>query len=167
MENIQQIITQSLMRGEGYFKMAKEIEDRVGFFKKKARAVARTETGRVMAIADEQVVEQASKHVEIEKVWCSALDFRVRQSHRILDGQRADKDGYFHYKGLKAKMPHAWNRADMDINCRCVTLKLVNGMLPSVRRGRNYKDKDYQEKLEKRIQQYMKKVLVVTGKWRN
>ncbi|QCR33134.1 phage minor head protein [Lysinibacillus sp. SGAir0095] len=163
-QQIQQIITQSLIRGEGYFKMAKQIEERVGFFQKKARAVARTETGRAMAIADEQVLEQASKYVEVEKVWCSALDFRVRQSHRTLDGQKADKDGFFHYKSLKAKMPHGWNRADMDINCRCVTLKLVNGMLPTVRRGRNYKDKDYQERMEKKIHQYMKKGIKRNGK---
>lgn len=161
---LQQIITQSLIRGEGYFKMAKQIEDKFGFFQKKARSVARTETGRAMAIADEQVLEQASKHVDVEKVWCSALDMRVRQSHRTLDGQKADKEGFFRYKGLKAKMPHGWNRADMDINCRCVTLKLVNGMLPTVRRGRNYKDKDYQEKLEQKIHQYMKKGIRRNGK---
>ncbi|MFP7199695.1 phage minor head protein [Lysinibacillus halotolerans] len=154
---IQLIVTQSLIRGEGYYNMAKEIEEKLGFFQKKARAVARTEGGRAMSIADETVFEQASKYVKVEKVWCSALDLRVRASHRTLDGQKADNEGYFHYRSLKAKMPHGWNRADMDINCRCVTIKLVNGMYPTVRRGRNYKDPEYQDRLQTRIDELMKK----------
>lgn len=154
---IQLIVTQSLLRGDGYYNMAKQIEEKVGFYQKKARAVARTEGGRAMAIADEDVYQQASKYAKIEKVWCSALDLRVRVSHRTLDGQKADKEGYFHYRSLKAKIPHGWNRADMDINCRCVVLKVVNGMYPSIRRGRNYKDPEYQEKLKQAINEYMEK----------
>lgn len=152
---IQLIVTQSLIRGDGYYSMAKEIEEKVGFFQKKARAVARTEGGRAMSIADEKVFEQVSKHAKLEKMWCSALDLRVRKSHRILDGQKADEEGYFHYQGLKAKSPHTWNKASMDINCRCVTLKLVNGKLPAVRRGRDYRDPEYQEKLAATIDKYM------------
>lgn len=156
------IISQALLRGEDYYAMAKEIEKQVGFSWKKAVTVARTEAGRAMSAADEAVYEQASKYTKLEKVWCSALDHRVRMAHRKLDGQKADEDGYFHYRGLKAKHPHGWNKPDMDINCRCVTLKLVNGMFPAVRRGRNYKDPEYQKKLQEAIQKYRKQGLSFT-----
>jgi len=85
----------------------------------------------------------------------SALDLRVRHSHRILDGKETDSEGYFHYKGWKAKGPHLWGVPSMDIQCRCLKITKVNGMLPEYRRGRNYMDPDYQEKLADRIEQYM------------
>lgn len=156
-DDIQIIVTQGLIRGDSYWDMAKEIEKKVGFFTKKAQAVARTEAGRAQSIAADKVMEQAGKFAKITKVWASALDFRVRTAHRILDGQRADKEGYFHYKGLKAKGPHMWMRADMDINCRCIVIHLVNGQLPQVRRGRDYRDPDYQDRFQKAVERYMKK----------
>ncbi|MFL0365371.1 phage minor head protein [Pseudobacillus sp. 179-B 2D1 NHS] len=148
-------ITQGLVAGDSYADMAKRIRKAVGFSKKKARMVARTEAGRVRSVADEAVAEQASEYVEMGSVWMSSLDLRVRTSHRQLDGQRADKQGYFHYNGLKAKGPHLWGVASMDINCRCVKLWLVNGMLPEYRRGRDYMDISYQRKLIGRIDTLM------------
>lgn len=152
-------ISQSLIAGEGYWKMAKRIENAVNFSKKKARAVARTEGGRSISLSDEQVFEQASKYATVTKVWMSALDNDVRSAHRKLDGDKADKDGYFHYDGLKAKGPHQWHVAKMDINCRCIVIYLVNGMLPEVRRGRDYRDANYQQKLADRIDKYMEQGL--------
>lgn len=156
-DDLQTIISQGLIRGSSSWDIAKEIEDKLGFFEKKARAVARTEAGRAQSIASEKVYEQASKFATLQKVWASALDFRVRIAHRKLDGQRADEEGYFHYQGVKAKGPHMWMRANMDINCRCVVLTLVNGMLPQVRRGRDYRDKNYQERFQAAIEKYMEK----------
>lgn len=156
-EDLQTIITQGLLRGSSYWEMASEIEKKVGFHKNKAIMVARTEAGRAQSIADEQVGEVASKYAKLEKMWASALDFRVRVAHRKLDGQRADEEGYFHYQGLKAYGPHMWHRADMDINCRCVVLRLVNGMLPTVRKGRDYRDQDYQKRFQEAVEQFMER----------
>ncbi|WP_107839437.1 phage minor head protein [Metasolibacillus meyeri] len=153
--DLQVTISQSLLRGDGYFAMAKHIEQQVGFSRNKAITVARTEAARAQAIAAEKVDEQAKKYVKLTNLWASALDLRVRKAHQILDGQRADKEGYFHYQGLKSKRPHGWNRADMDINCRCIVISLINGMFPSVRRGKDYKDETYQRKLAARIDKYM------------
>lgn len=148
-------ISQSLIAGEGYFKMARRIEQAVGFSQKKSRAVARTEGGRSLALSDEQIYEQASKHADVTKVWLSALDTKVRSTHRLLDGQKSDKEGYFHLHGNKSKGPHKWGIAKEDINCRCVYLQLINGMLPELRRGRDYRDADYQQRLANRIDKYM------------
>lgn len=148
-------ISQGLIAGESYADMAERIRTAVGFSQKKARLVARTEAGRVRSLADEAVVMQASEYVKIDSVWLSSLDLRVRDSHRELDGQKADEDGYFHYKGMKAKGPHMWNVASMDIQCRCIAMRLINGMLPEYRRGRDYMDVNYQRKLADRIDTYM------------
>lgn len=148
---LQLIIQQGLVRGQGYSDIAYEIERNLGFSKNKARTVARTEAARVQSVASELTYEENSKTARIEKVWLSSLDLRVRIAHRDLDGEVADEDGYFHYKGMKSKAPLLWNVPSMDINCRCVMIAKVNGMLPAVRRGRDYTNKRYQERLNKRI----------------
>lgn len=158
--NLQLIIEQGLRQGRGYSDIAYEIERQLGFSKNKARTVARTEAGRVRAVASELVYMEAGekfKNARVNKTWCSSLDHRVRAAHRVLDAQTADSEGNFHYRGLKAKGPHLWGVAEMDINCRCTVIAKVNGQLPAVRRGRNYRDKAYQDRLQERIDQLMDK----------
>ncbi len=148
-------IAQSLQAGESYTDMAVRIENVMGWTRKKAILVARTEGGRVRSQADLAIEEQSSKTAKLTKVWMSSLDTRVRKSHRNLDGQKADKDGYFHYGTLKSKAPRLWGIASMDIQCRCHTIFMVNGKLPEYRRGRDYMDDTYQKKLAARIDAYM------------
>lgn len=148
-------IAQSLQAGESYTEMAHRIENALGWSKKKAILVARTEGGRVRSLADLAIEEQASKTVRLTKVWMSSLDTRVRKSHRRLDGQKADKDGYYHYGKWKSKGPRLWGIASMDIQCRCHSIYLVNGKLPEYRRGKDYMDDMYQKKLAARIDAYM------------
>ncbi|MEH6941517.1 phage minor head protein [Bacillus sp. JJ722] len=152
-------ISQSLIAGEGYWKMTERIKKAVGFSHKKARLVARTEGGRSMSMSDKAVYDKASKYVKMGKVWMSSLDLRVRASHRILDGQKADKEGYFHYEGMKSQYPRMWGTAAMDIQCRCVVIHTINNMLPQYRRGRDYTDAKYQKKLTARVEKYMGKGL--------
>ncbi|WP_041088489.1 phage minor head protein [Jeotgalibacillus soli] len=148
-------IAQGFQNGESYSQIAKRIEKTVNFRKNRALVVARTEGGRVRSLIGEKAEETAKKFVEITGVWMSALDFSVRDSHKTLDGQKTDKEGYFRYLGLKAKGPHQWNVPSMDIQCRCVKLRLVNNMLPEYRRGRDYMDPNYQQKLANRIDKLM------------
>ncbi|WP_231516887.1 phage minor head protein [Sporolactobacillus terrae] len=148
-------ISQSLMAGEDYAKMAKRIEKAVGFSRAKAHNVARTEAGRVRSVARNDSAEIASKHANLVGVWNATLDMRTRPDHRKLDGQEADKDGYFHIHGLKAKGPHLFGVAKEDCQCRCVKIFKVNGKLPDTRRARDYQDAAYQQKLADRIDKYM------------
>lgn len=148
-------IGQGLQAGEGYATIAKRLEKAVNFSRKKARDVARTEGGRVRSVARQNSAEVAAKNADMTKAWNAALDLNVRRAHRRLDGQKADEDGYFHYGGMKAKGPHMWGVASMDINCRCKIFFMVNGRMPEVRRSRNYEDPDYQRKLANRIDKYM------------
>jgi len=148
-------IAQSLQSGESYTDMAIRIENAMGWTRKKAILVARTEGGRVRSQVDLSIEEQASKTARLTKIWMSSLDIRVRKSHRKLDGQKADKEGYFHYGKWKSKAPRLWGVASMDIQCRCHTIYMVNGKLPEYRRGRDYMDDTYQKQLAARIDAYM------------
>jgi SPP1 gp7 family putative phage head morphogenesis protein len=152
-------IAQGIQAGESYPQMVKRIQNAVKFSRKKAIRVVRTEAGRARSMANIKATEQASKYAKMTGVWLSALDLRVRRQHRELDGKETDKDGYFHYRGLKAKGPHLWGTPEMDINCRCVRINKINGKFPIYRRGRNYMDPDYQRKLADRIDKYMEEGL--------
>lgn len=149
------LISQSLMSGEGYAQMARRIQGAVGFSTAKARNVARTEAGRVQTQARLDSAELAAKHADLQKVWMSTLDFRTRPDHRKLDGQEADKDGYFHIHEFKAKGPHLFGVAKEDCNCRCTVIMKVNGQLPDTRRARDYTDANYQQRLADRMDQLM------------
>lgn len=145
---IQQQIAEALTAGESYGKMIKRLQKWVNFDRKKARLVARTEAGRAQSLGKEASIEKIKKYTNnLEEFWDASLDQVTRQSHRELDGQKTDEEGYFHYKGMKAKAPRLWGVADMDIQCRCTKRIQINGRQPSVRRARNYEDKKYQEKL--------------------
>jgi len=105
----------------------------------------------VRSQVDSIIEEQASKTARLSKVWMSSLDTRDRKSHRKLDGQKADKDGYYHYDKWKSKAPRLWGVTSMDIQCRCHTIYMVNSKLPEYRRGRDYMDDTYQNQLANSI----------------
>lgn len=148
-------IAQGIQAGEGYAVIARRLQNSVKFSQHKARTVVRTEAGRSRSLAGEKSEDQAAKYTTITGVWLSALDLKVRHSHRELDGKETNEQGYFTYKGLKSKGPHLWGVASMDISCRCLKLRKVNGLLPEYRRGRDYMDPDYQQKIADRTEKYM------------
>ena len=133
---IQQEITEGLIAGESYQKMAKRLRDRVDMDKRKSQLVARTEAGRAQSLGKEDSYKQAKKHADVIKIWDASLDSRTRKTHRHLDGKPADKDGLFHSSGASAPQPRLFNVAKEDIQCRCATRIQVNGREPTVRRVR-------------------------------
>ena len=133
---IQQEITEGLIAGESYQKIAKRLRDRLDMDKRKSQLVARTESGRAQSIGKEDSYQQAKKYADVVKKWDSALDKRTRDSHRHLDGKEADKDGLFHSSGASAPQPRMFGLAREDIGCRCATRIQVNGREPTVRRVR-------------------------------
>jgi len=153
---LQMDISQGILAGEGYAKVAARIEKSVGFGKVKAKRVARTEGHRVQTTARIESAKVAAKHANLTKMWMSGLDSRVRTAHRKLDGKVVGIDDIFvSTAGGKGQGPGVmWNASD-DCNCRCTLVFLVNGIKPEVRRARNENDLGYQQKLAHRIEKYM------------
>jgi len=134
---LRQEITQGLIQGEGYAKIANRIVDAVGKDRRKALTIARTEGGRAHSLGKLAAYEETQRLLSnTEKMWVSTLDAVTRPSHRTLDGKRADEEGYFHYGGEKAAAPRLFGKPQLDINCRCSFIIIVDGIEPTVRRAR-------------------------------
>jgi SPP1 gp7 family putative phage head morphogenesis protein len=138
-------ITQGLIQGESYPKMAKRIKTTLDGDATKAMRVVRTEGHRnTQAGRNECYARAQAKGVDLVKVWSASLDDRTRISHAKLDGQEADKDGYFHVAGAKAQHPGGFGVAALDINCRCSVRGQIRGFAPKVRRVRGKGEQSYQ-----------------------
>lgn len=134
-------LLQGAVRGEGYAKVAKNIGELTEANYKQALRIARTEGGRVQSTAKQRsYVEAENKGINIEKRWLSTLDKKTRHSHQELDGQTVDVEEQFEYEGLKADGPRLFGIAEHDINCRCTTVTVVNGIAPDVRRDGETKE---------------------------
>jgi len=138
------------LRGDGYQKVAKRVNEHTEATYKQALRIARTEGGRTQSSAKQRGYEQAKKiGVKLEKQWLSTFDKKTRHDHRELDGQTVPINGYFKINGYKAKGPRLFGVAKEDINCRCTTIAIVNGITPELRKDnetkeinkyKNYKD---------------------------
>lgn len=148
-KGIQVELTVGVQNGDSFEQIAERISRRVDISKQKAQVVTRTEVGRARSISQEKVFKQANRVTKVNKWWLATLDHRTRHSHRDLDAQRADTEGYFHIRGHKAKAPRLFGVPGEDINCRCSVVFAIS----SNRRARNYDDLDYQKKLAKRIEE--------------
>ncbi len=128
-------LLQGSFRGEGYAKVAKRVGELTEANYKQALRIARTEGGRVQSAAKQKsYVEAKNKGIDIQKRWLSTLDKKTRHSHQELDGQTVDVEGQFEYKGLHADAPRLFGVAEQDINCRCTTITVVNGIAPDARK---------------------------------
>lgn len=133
--------TQSLLQGaidgRGYAYVAKRIEDLTEADYKRALRIARTEGGRASSLATQRAYEEAEEAgLDLQKTWVSTLDKKTRHSHQELDGQTVpiDDDFVSPITGAKGKGPRLLGRASEDINCRCTTITVVDGISPELRR---------------------------------
>lgn len=104
----------------------------------------------------EKVYEACKEHVDVNKLWCSMKDSKVRLAHQALDGELAKSDGYFYYQGDRAKRPKGFRRTDLNYGCRCKIFLSFNGKLPRVSAIRDYRDAKYLVKLHDRIDELQK-----------
>lgn len=135
-------ITQGIMSGEGYSKIAKALRDDIGMAKAQSLRVARTEAGRAMSQAGlDSAMVAKDNGFKMKKRWSSTKDTRTRDTHRHLDGQSVDIDANFKSSGCVGQAPHLFvgvASAKENINCRCSLLYYIDeDDLPGVMRVRN------------------------------
>lgn len=135
-------ITQGIMSGEGYSKIAKALRDDIGMTKAQSMRVARTEAGRAMSQAGlDSAMVVKDNGFKMKKRWSATKDTRTRDTHRHLDGQSVDIDDNFKSSGCVGPAPHLFvgvASAKENINCRCKLLYYINeDDLPGVMRVRN------------------------------
>lgn len=101
--NVKSEITQGLIRGEGYGKIAKRIKGRFDGDASKAIRVAQTETHRILNQSRLDAGIRADElGINMLKVWDATLDAKTRNSHQSLDGvkNRSKRKLYFFYRWL-------------------------------------------------------------------
>ncbi|MDG0843153.1 phage minor head protein [Staphylococcus equorum] len=140
-------ITQGIMSGEGYGKIAKALRDDIGMTKAQAQRVARTEAGRAMSQAGIDSAKVATDNgLEMRKKWQATKDVRTRDTHQHLDGKVVDIDANFKSSGCIGEAPKLFigvKSAKENINCRCKLLYFMdNDELPTVMRVRNDEGKN-------------------------
>ncbi len=138
-------ITQGLIQGNGYGKIAKAITDRTGINAGKVLRIARTEGHRVQSAGSLLAYEKSQAAVDrlglrTAKVWLATLDNRTRDSHREMDGKEANEDGMFKLpSGVMTEGPGLSGIAEEDINCRCTTMMQFKDFPPKFRRDNETK----------------------------
>lgn len=101
--------------------IARNVENRCKVSYNRAARIARTEGGRVHAVAQFEAMKKAKEAgADVVKQWNAALDSRTRSTHQHLDGQIREIDEPFESEsGATALHPHGFGVASEDINCRC------------------------------------------------
>lgn len=147
-----QSILQGAIDGKGYAYVAARIAAQTEADYKRALRIARTEGGRASSQATQRAYDEAKDAgVDLQKRWVSTLDKKTRHSHQDLDGQTVGVDDDFEspLTGARGQGPHLMGRASEDINCRCTTIAIVNGIEPALRRdnetGETIKNQTYKE----------------------
>ena len=144
-KQIQSELTQGLIQGEGYGKIAARIVDKTGINASKVIRIVRTEGHRVQSagslLAYDKTQSAADRlGLKTVKVWVATLDNRTRDSHQKMDGKEADDKGLFSLpSGVTAEAPGLSGVAEEDINCRCSTMMQFKDFPPAFRRDNETK----------------------------
>lgn len=134
-KNLNRVLMQGFGKGLSTQKMARQISDIGGAGYRRAMNIARTEAGRVTGVTRQQSQNHAKElGVYTKKEWISTLDGKTRHNHRELDGQVREVDEYFEINGRRALQPHMFGVASEDVNCRCISISIIEGYEPSLRR---------------------------------
>jgi uncharacterized protein with gpF-like domain len=111
-------INRAISENADLFDVTKVIQDFVkkpDFYRYQAQRIARTETTTAMNNA--MVVAGDESRLILNKVWLTAGDGEVRDSHAALDGVSIPKDDFFE-NGLQYPGDPTGDAAEV-INCRC------------------------------------------------
>jgi SPP1 gp7 family putative phage head morphogenesis protein len=136
---LRQEITQGLIKGEAYNKVAFRIKDVLEGDVAKARRLVRTESHRNQSQAFLDSLKHAESFgVKTVKVWESTRDSKTRDSHASMDGQKVAIDENFKFvsgdnAGQEVSAPGLSGIVEEDINCRCVVREEIVGYEPGIK----------------------------------
>ena len=168
-------IRTGMMQGKTYAEIAGAISRHTEANYQQAVRIARTEGGRLRSLAKQEALNEAKDlGIDMQKRWYSSLDNRTRSSHRLLDGQTVeiDEDFVSPESGAKGPMPRMLGKSSEDINCRCTTVNIVDGIAPESRYakgsdGHSYEKfeyENYNEWKDARVDNNTGNALKVNGK---
>lgn len=103
--DVSEIVSRGLQQGTPARGMAKEIEDRLGVTKRRARTIARDQ----VASLNGEITRNRQSQLGIKSyVWRTSMDERVREEHAAREGEE-----------FKWESAPSGGHPGEDINCRC------------------------------------------------
>lgn len=133
-----QEITQGLIKGESYEKIAQRLKDVYENDLVKTRRIVRTESHRNQSQGTLDSLYHAKEGgVKTMKVWQATFDSKTRDSHDSMNGQKVEVNENFIFNsgdnaGEEVEAPGLSGIAEEDINCRCVLMEEIVGYAPGV-----------------------------------
>lgn len=123
--SVRQEISRGIAQSLSYQEIARSIKNTTNVDYNKSLRIAKTEGHRIQNESAYNVqVRAKEKGADVVKQWDSTLDGKTRPTHRSLDGQIVDVDGYFKSdSGYKALYPGDFGVPSEDCNCRCALLQ--------------------------------------------
>jgi SPP1 gp7 family putative phage head morphogenesis protein len=123
---IGQALVDGLASGDSIAELSIRLQRVTALGPSRAVTIARTETTRAVSSGSVEAMASAARlGVVVRKQWLSARDSAVRDDHRELDGQEAEVGGSFGSNGHHAAAPGGFGVAELDINCRCTVVPIV------------------------------------------
>lgn len=110
------IVQRGLQEGQRFTTVAKDIQKRFGITTRRANLIARDQTAKLNSSLTK--LRQQSAGIT-EYRWQTAGDERVRATHRANDGKTFSWD----------KPPKITGHPGTDINCRCVAVPIMKGII--------------------------------------
>jgi SPP1 gp7 family putative phage head morphogenesis protein len=139
---IDRAVTQGIIRGLPYEKMAKEIKHAIEINAARAQTIAQTEAHRAMVQGQkDNYIKAGDMGIELKQVWTATLDDRTRPSHAQMDGEVADENGMFHAPWGLTSGPGQEGPPEEVINCRCRITGEIEGYEANTRWSRNAEGK--------------------------
>jgi len=137
---INNAITQGLIKGDGYNKTARMLKKEL--FPSKTpkfnltsaiERIIRTESGKARSLGDLIAYDDFKKSadklgIDVKRLWYSTVDNRVRDTHLSLHNQPENENGQWIVGGSPADAPRLSGNPAEDINCRCTTVKEIEGL---------------------------------------
>jgi len=139
---IRRTVTQGLIQGRSYPKMARDIKKWFDIDTRKFVTIVRTEGQRAQVIGQQDLYTEAEDEgIEMAWIWDATLDASTRPAHAVLDGIPAETDGdgghYWDTEVGQVSGPLQSGYAEFDINCRCRVRGEIADYAPKLRRIRD------------------------------
>lgn len=132
LDDVAGVTQRGMSAGKSINDISKEIKDRYGVTKSRARTIARTEVGKLNG----NLTKVRNQELGIKTYYyVASMDERVRDSHKALNGMLCKWDDDRVYSDDNGK---SWKRRSgkmfigspgQDINCRCTSRSNVNQLL--------------------------------------
>ena len=134
---IRNAILSGLQANSSIRDMAKNLNKSLGIGLKNALRIARTETHRITELGHYAAYRDAKKQgIEMKRKLIATLDDRTRAQSAQMDGQISNDEGLFKYPNDQYYLPGQTGHPEWDINDREVSIEIIEGYEPNVRRQR-------------------------------